>query len=272
MKNLTHIFLCIFSFCAATLANAQTALANFNVPAESSIPSGPQGAAIIQGKKLLSETHMLLPKNVGNGLNCTNCHLNGGTAPQAAPWVGLWGVFPEYRSRTGKLITLSQRINDCFERSMNGQPIAYTSDEMVSMLAYIQWLSTGVPTGQSVKGRGFGKVDQKLIPDGSAGKQLYAQKCSSCHATDGAGLKNPAGGYVFPPLWGDQSFNDGAGMARTFTAAAFIRYKMPVGLEGTLTDQESLDIAEFFTHQPRPVFPNKAGDWPKGDKPKDARN
>ncbi len=272
MKNHARHCLWAFAFCFATHANAQSTLANFSVPTASSVPAGPQGEAIIQGKKLLTETRVLLPKNVGNGLNCTSCHLNGGTVAQAAPWVGLWGVFPEYRSRTGKLISLSQRINDCFERSMNGQPISYTSDEMISILAYIQWLSTGVPTGQSVDGRGFGKIDQKLTPDGPTGKLLFAQKCSSCHAADGAGLKNSTGGYIFPPLWGDQSFNDGAGMARTFTAAAFIRHKMPVGQEGTLTDQEAVDIAEYFTHQPRPIYANKSNDWPKGDQPKDARH
>lgn len=272
MRTSFRLFLCAMMLVTTGHAAAQSVLANFNVPAQTSMPDGPQGAAILQGKKLLTETRVLLPNNVGNGLNCTSCHLNGGTVAYAAPWVGLWGVFPEYRSRSGKLISLSQRINDCFERSMNGQPISYTSDEMINMLAYMQWLSTGVPTGQSVDGRGFGKIDQKLTPDASTGKALFAQKCASCHGADGAGLKNPAGGYVFPPLWGDDSFNDGAGMARTFTAAAFIRHKMPVGLEGTLTDQQAVDIAEFFTHQPRPVYAAQSGDWPKGGRPKDARN
>ena len=85
------------------------------------------------------------------------------------------------------------------------------------------------------------------------------------------GTKNPAGGYLLPPLWGKDSFNDGAGMARTYTAAAFVKHNMPLGQGGTLTDQEALDVAEYFTHQPRPVFSGKAKDWPKGDKPKDAR-
>ena len=254
MKIFFRLFWCSFIFWTASYSAAQTQQASFNVPLESTIPKGAQGVAIEQGKKLMNETQMLLPKNVGNALNCSGCHLNGGTVPKAAPFVGLWGVFPEYNSRDGKVVTLSQRINDCFERSMNGQALAYNSDEMINMLAYIQWLSTGVPTGQSVKGRGCGEIDLKLIPDSARGEVLYGQKCSSCHGADGAGLKIPTGSYIFPPLWGDESFNDGAGMARTNTAAAFIRYKMPEGLDSSLTDQDALDIAAYFAPQPRPVY------------------
>ena len=255
-----------------TAAPAQVTSAPFNVPAESAIPSGPRGDAIRKGKTLLTNTAALLPDNVGNGLTCTNCHLKGGTVQSAAPWVGLWGVFPEYRSRSAKVITLSERINDCFERSMNGKALSYTSDAMIAMLSYIQWLSTGVPTGQSVVGRGFKELDRHSVPDAASGKVLYMAKCVACHGADGEGIKDPKGGYVFPPIWGNQSFNDGAGMARTFTAAAFIKHNMPLGQEGSLTGQEALDIAQFFTHQPRPEYPGKSGDWPNGGKPIDARN
>lgn len=251
---------------------AQTAAPALSVPAESTIPSGPQGIAIREGKQLLTETKQRLPQNVGNGLNCTSCHLAGGTTANASPWVGIWGVFPEYRSRSGKVISLTERVNDCFQRSMNGKPLAYDSTEMNSILAYMQWLSTNVPTGTSVKGRGFGPIDQKLKADPIHGKDVYAAKCASCHGANGAGTKNPAGGYLFPPVAGKDSFNDGAGMARTYTAAAFVKHNMPLGQGGTLTDQEALDVAAYFTHLPRPVYSRKAKDWPKGGRPKDARS
>ncbi len=253
-------------------AIAQSNAPQLAVPPDSSIPAGPKGAAIQEGKKILSDTRKQLPKNVGNGLSCTNCHLGGGATANASPWVGIWGVFPEYRSRGGKVISLQERVNDCFQRSMNGKALPYESVEMNAILSYMQWLSTNVPTGVSAKGRGFGPFDQKLKPDASHGRQVYAAKCASCHAADGLGTKNPAGGYAFPPLWGKDSFNDGAGMARTYTAAAFVKYNMPLGQGGTMGEQEALDVAEYFTHQPRPVFPGKAKDWPKGDKPKDARS
>jgi thiosulfate dehydrogenase len=253
-------------------ALAQAVTAEFKVPLDANIPLGAQGVAIQEGKKLLTETAQRLPANVGNGLNCSNCHLAGGTTPGAAPWVGIWGVFPEYRARSGRLISLQERVNDCFERSLNGKPLAYTSNEMNNILAYMQWLSAGVPTGASVKGRGFGPVDTKLKPDSAHGKLVYAEKCASCHGADGLGLKNPAGGYAIPPVWGKDSFNDGAGMARTNTAAVFVKHNMPLGQGGTLSDQDVMDVAEYFTHQPRPVYAGKANDWPKGGKPKDARD
>ena len=256
---------------AGTVA-AQTVAPALAAPADSTIPAGPKGIAIQEGRKLLTETHQRLPKNVGNGLNCTSCHLAGGATANASPWVGIWGVFPEYRSRSGKVISLQERVNDCFQRSMNGKPLAYDSAEMNNILAYMQWLSTNVPTGTSVKGRGFGPIDQKLKADPAHGKDVYAAKCASCHGATGAGTKNPAGGYLFPPVAGKDSFNDGAGMARTFTVAAFVKHNMPLGQGGSLTDQEAIDVAEYFTHLPRPVYSHKVKDWPNGDKPKDARS
>ena len=244
----------------------------FEVPDEITIPSGPKGAAIELGKQLMNSTHKMLPKNVGNGLNCTNCHLGAGTVALSGPFVGLTGVFPDYRTRGADIDNLAERINDCFERSMNGKPLAYNSNEMNAMLMYINWLSTGVPVGSSVVGRGMGKVNTSLTPDSVRGKQIYADKCAICHGATGEGTRNPAGGYVFPPVWGMASFNIGAGMARTYTAAAFIKGNMPLGQGNTLSEQEAVDVAEYVTHQPRPPYAAAKNDYPKGARPKDARN
>ncbi len=271
MNHSSRIAVAALTALLACHAMAQVTVAEFKPPSDASIPAGPSGVAIQEGRKLLTQTKHLLPKNVGNGLNCTNCHLAGGTTAGSSPWVGIWGVFPEYRSRSGKVISLQDRVNDCFERSMNGKPLPYNSAEMNNILAYMQWLSVGVPTGMNVKGRGFGAIDQKLVADAGNGKKVFAEKCASCHGAEGLGMKDPAGVYSIPPLWGKDSFNDGAGMARTFTAAAFVKHNMPLGQGGSLTDQDAVDVAAFFTHQPRPVYPHKAKDWPKGDRPKDAR-
>lgn len=270
MRNCHHLSFIGIAFMTLLTPSARAG-DTLATPPESSIPANEQGKAIRWGKVLLTETKQRLPKNVGNGLNCSNCHLQAGTVAYASPWVGIWGVFPEYRSRSGKLISLQERINDCFERSMNGKALDVSSDEMNSILAYMRWLSTGVPTGTSIAGRGFGPVNQKLIPDSVSGKRIYQEKCVVCHTATGTGVKS-ANGYAFPPLWGSESFNDGAGMARTYTAAAFIKHNMPLGQGGTLSDQDAIDVAEYMTHQNRPIFTDKTKDWPKGDKPKDARN
>ena len=272
-SNVFRAAIALSILCQATAGPARAAgTAPFVVPDEITVPSGPDGAAINLGKALIVETKKRLPRNVGNALNCSNCHLGAGTVAFAGPFVGLWGVFPEYRARDGDIDSLQTRINDCFLRSMNGKPLAWDSKEMNAILMYVRWLSTGVPTGTSVTGRGMGSVDTTLKPNAVRGKQIYAMKCASCHGADGAGVANPAGGYFFAPVWGNASFNVGAGMARTYTAAAFIKHNMPLGQGNTLSDQDAIDVAEYVTHQPRPAFAAGKADYAKGQKPKDARN
>lgn len=180
-------------------------------------------------------------------------------------------IYPIYRSRAGRVNTIQERINGCFERSMNGKALDLDSDDMNAMVSYMSWLSQDMPFGVSPEGRGFVKVNKELEPNPETGKKLFAEKCSVCHGADGEGQYNDDGTYLYPAVAGDKSFNDGAGMARTYTAAAFIKGKMPFGQGNTLSDQEAVDIAAYFTHLPRPVKANKDKDWPNGDAPKDVR-
>ncbi|MCB9689447.1 MAG: c-type cytochrome [Alphaproteobacteria bacterium] len=241
------------------------------VPDASTIPDGELGDAIRRGQVLVTHTREELPDYVGDGLHCTSCHLQGGTVAKAGPWVGITGMFPMYRSRSASVITLEERINGCMTRSMNGKPLPVDGDDMTAIVAYMTWLSQGVPVGVPIEGRGFAKLKDAPTPDPAHGQELFAQKCAACHGAEGQGMDTPDGGYVYPALWGDRSFNIGAGMARLDTAAAFVRWNMPLGQGGTLTDQEAYDLAAFFTTQPRPDLPGKEHDWPKGGKPRDAR-
>jgi thiosulfate dehydrogenase len=251
-------------------ANAAASSA-FKVPDESTIPTGLLGDAIRRGKLLVTRTQEELPENVGNGLHCTSCHLQEGTQPNAGPWVGVIGMFPEHRARNAKVNTIDERINDCFERSMNGKALPPDGPEMTAIIAYMTWLSRDVPVGREVDGRGFKRIEPAPIPDREHGEEVYATRCASCHGADGGGVSGPDGSYGFPALWGDRSFNIGAGMARLHTAAAFVKWKMPLGQGGTLTDQDAYDVADYFIHQPRPDFSGKEHDWPQGGKPDDAR-
>lgn len=240
------------------------------IPDESTIPKGPLGDAVLRGRKLATATYEELPANVGNSLHCSSCHLGAGTVAGAAPWVGLAGVFPEYRARSAEVATLEDRVNDCFERSMNGTKLPAGSPDMTAIVAYITWLSRDVPVGHPVEGRGFDKSTNPPIGNKDRGQQVFATKCVSCHGEDGLG-KRAGSDYQFPPLWGPRSFNVGAGMARLDTAAAFVKAKMPLGSGNTLAEQDAYDVAAYFTTMPRPDFAGKSKDWPKGDKPKDAR-
>jgi thiosulfate dehydrogenase len=246
----------------ASAGAARAADAPFSPPAANTVPPGPLGDAIRFGRKAAEQTSA--------GLSCTSCHMHGARTPNAAPWVGLWGVYPEYEARSGRVITLADRINECFRRSMNGKPLPLDSVAMRGLLSYIWWLSKDVPTSVPVAGRGFQSIEAPHPADPVKGRTLYTEKCAACHGASGQGVTGAGGQVVFPALWGSRSFNIGAGMARLDTAAAFVKAKMPLG-GVALTDQEAYDVAAYFTRQPRPDFKAKKGDWPNGDKPKDAR-
>ncbi|MBK5536925.1 c-type cytochrome [Pseudomonas sp. TH05] len=250
----------------------------FETPRLANLLAAPNAEQVVRGMRLHLETKALLPDNVGNSLNCTSCHLNAGTVADGSPFVGVSAFFPGYAPRAGKTITLEERINGCFRRSMNGKPLPVQGTDMQAMVAYFDWMKNNTKPEDKVAGRGVGKIDPSLTPNPEHGQQVYAKQCAVCHGADGEGLKRADGSLIFPPLWGEQSFNIGAGMARTNTAAAFVKRNMPIGFhekfplgQGGLSDQEALDVAEYFSHQPRPDFPDKVKDWPKDKKPVDAR-
>ena len=255
----------------APAASAAVATATIKMPDESTIPDDEYGAAVRRGLQLANHTYKELPDNVGNQLNCTSCHLGNGAEAYAAPWNNMTSIYPIYRSRAGRVNVIQERINGCFERSMNGKALELGSDDMNAMVSYMSWLSKDMPFGVSPEGRGFVKVDKSLEPDTENGKKLFAEKCTVCHGENGEGQYGEDGTYIYPAVAGEKSFNDGAGMARTYTAAAFIKGKMPFGQGNSLTDQEAVDIAGYFTHLPRPVKANKDKDWPNGGAPKDVR-
>lgn len=243
----------------------------WRAPDPASIPAGPEGDAIRRGLAIATDTARLLPDNVGADLNCTSCHLQGGAAPGAIPWVGADDRYPKYRDRSGKVDSLEDRMNGCFERSMNGTALPVDSEPMQALVAYVGWLSQDVTDGEALEGLGVKRITPPEPPDAERGRAIYAQKCAACHQAEGQGLPGPDGKLAFPPLWGEGSYNVGAGMARLNTAAAFVKWNMPLGQGGTLTDQEAYDVAAFFAYQDRPDFAGKAQDWPKGNKPPDAR-
>lgn len=257
---------------------ANTVGPRFEAPRLADMLKEKNAAQLILGARLNIETGRLLPQHVGNGLNCASCHLNAGTVGGGSPYVGVSAAFPTYAARAGRVITLEDRINGCFPRSMNGKPLPPGSQDMQAMLAYIEWMRRDAQPGEKVPGRGIGKIDQKLKPDPVNGERIYHAQCAACHGAQGEGIRSTSGQWVYPALWGAQSFNIGAGMARTYTAAAFVKRNMPIALhdrfplgQGGLSDQEAVDVAEFFTHQPRPDFAPKTRDWPRDKKPADAR-
>ncbi len=250
----------------------------FNPPRYADMLKSPNAAQLIYGMRLMRDTKRLLPKFVGDGLNCDSCHINGGTMALGSPYVGVSAQFPSYNKRAGHIIDFKDRINGCMQRSMAGHPLDKNSNEMNAMVAYVDWMRNGYQMKQKIPGRGIGKISHSILPNDANGKEVYKNSCAVCHGTHGEGVKRADGSYLFPPLWGNDSYNIGAGIAKTYTAAAFAKnvmplsntFHFPVG-QGGLTDQEAVDVGEYFSHMPRRDFPDKIHDWPKGGKPSDAR-
>lgn len=257
---------------------ADTEQISWGSPALDEVPEGMMGDFIRYGHELITQTYQHVGPNVtdsskrfaGNNLACQNCHLAGGTTKFSAPYIGIDALFPQYRGRENTIGSLEERINGCFERSMDGKRLPVDSKEMRSIVAYMQWLSRDVPIGEEVEGRGYPDIE---IPDRKAnfehGEQVYANQCASCHQLDGAGLRagQPGDtlGYIYPPLWGEDSYNNGAGMNRVLTAASFIKHNMPLGAtyeNPQLTDEEAYDVAAYVNSQARPEKDNLENDYP----------
>jgi thiosulfate dehydrogenase len=200
----------------------------------------------------------------GNNLACSNCHLEAGAKKFGIALFGAFGEFPGYSARAGAEITIEDRLNSCMLRSMNGRALPVRSPQMQALVAYVKFLSTGAPPGRVLPGLGVGKMPElDRAADPVRGQALYASTCAACHNTDGSGIRRSLPstdlGYMVPPLWGSDSFNDGAGMARLITAANFIHFNMPHGadyLNPQLSPEQAWDIAAYMVSQPRP---RKAG-------------
>lgn len=219
------------------------------VPPGSSIPAGPVGDLIRLGKNIITDTPKYAAAYTGNDMKCSDCHIGGGTVAYASPLAGVTTLFPWYSPRAKRVITIQDRLNECFVRSQNGKPLPPDSREMIAMIAYMNWLSQGVPMGSTVKGRGLLRLETPAKVDAKAGEQIYAKECSMCHGASGQGTPG-----MSPPLWGPRSINDGAGMSKVPKMAAFVKANMPPTQPGSLTVQEAFDVAAYVNSHPRPHY------------------
>jgi thiosulfate dehydrogenase len=228
----------------------QNATAMQTAPVE--IPVGAYGDLVRYGRSIITDTQRTLPANVKAAMSCEACHLAAGTKAHGGSLVGVYAEFPQWNKRAHRFISLQDRLAECFLYSMNGRPPAFESREMEALVAYVAWLSRGQAVGMPVVGQGYVRFAADRAPSAAAGARTYAARCAACHGAEGAGSG------AIPPLWGDRSFNAGAGMHRLSTMAAFVRYNMPFGAPpNTLSKQEAYDVAAYVLAQPRPRFDAK---------------
>ena len=243
----------------------------------SSRPSGAKGELIRYGELLLTQTYTMLGPGAwdpamrysGNAMNCTSCHQENGLKKFGLPWIGVSQMYPQYRAREDEEQSLEARINGCFERSLNGKALPEQSGEMKAMVAYIDWLSRDIP--QNINGLGTpGFEGPNRRADLVGGKAVYTRACMSCHGANGQGYRSmssgKSGGYVAPALWGKGSYNNGAGMNRLLTSAAFIRSNMPLGTQWNhpaITKEDAYDVAGYLSSRPRPRMSDLEKDYPR---------
>lgn len=246
---------------AANVAHAATI--DYTPPSDSAIPNDQLGASIRRGLALISHTTDSLPRYATGSLQCASCHLDAGRRRDAAALIGVYSRFPKYMDRSGAVVPIEDRVNYCFTRSLAGNRLPTDSREMQDIVAYLAFLSTGVPVGAHVNGEGMPKMP-KLSGDTTRGAALFASTCTACHGLEGQG--NPP---AIPALWGPTSYSIGASMAREERAATFIRHFMPLSNPGSLTDQQAYDVSAYINAHPRPDSPGKALDWPAEGVPYD---
>lgn len=243
----------------------------WKAPDIASVKGTEEETQILYGKDLIQNTAKYLgPKGsvaqISNGMNCQNCHLDAGTKTFGNNYGSVAATFPKFRARSGTEENIYKRVNDCFERSLNGQALDTLSAEMQAIKAYMLFLGKDVAKGNTAKGSGLKEIPfLERAADPVKGKEIYIAKCAVCHGKDGEGIKAADGiVYTYPPMWGKNSYNDGAGLYRLSNFAKYVKYNMPLGATyeaPQLTDEESWDLAAFVNSQPRPHKDTPA-DWP----------
>ncbi|MBB5634591.1 thiosulfate dehydrogenase [Pedobacter cryoconitis] len=234
---------------------------DWKAPDENTIPAGKAGEMIRYGKDLIANTAKYFGPNgsvaaISNGMNCQNCHLQGGTKIFGNNYAVFFTSYPKKSNRSGQVVPASNRIAECFERSLAGKFPDASGKEVQAMLVYLKWVGSGVKKGDEVFGTGFQRLKYMDRPaDPQRGKMIYASKCVSCHGEHGEGVRTAdQANYTYPPLWGEHSYNDAAGMYRLSNFAGFVKNNMPFGAtykDPQLTDEESWDLAAFVNSQPR---------------------
>ncbi len=256
---------------SASNSTASEKRALWLAPDTSSIPNNAQGDMIRYGRELIAHTSKYLgPKGtvrqISNGMNCQNCHLKAGTVPFGNNYARVASSYPKRRNRSGVIEGFEKRVNDCIERSLNGEQLDPDSQEMQAMVAYLKWVGKDVQTGETLPGFGLVELAPLDRPaDPVRGETVYDNYCARCHGADGEGELAESGlEWTYPPLYGEHSYNVGAGLYRVSKFASYVKANMPYGVtfeNPFLTDEEAWDIAAYVNSKPRPKK-DLSADWP----------
>ena len=255
----------------------------FMVPTISDIPAGQKGDSIRKAIDILTRTSEFMGKNAPNpqkrfshnNLNCTNCHKAGpsglpGTEPYSMPWVNVLNDYPKFDPKSMKMINLEERVIGMFGKGK--VQLTADTEEVKLVMTYLKWLNEKAKPGHTMSGTGLKHISLKKAADPQAGKKLYNEKCQSCHGSQGLGIKHPdflkGKGYIYPPVAGEDSYDDGGHVYMIPTLASIIYVNMPLGLatpeNPSLSIEEAYDIAAYINHDlERRHHPNRKTMYPE---------
>lgn len=270
--------------CSQSNAHSQVKQADTILFDTANLLKTPFGEAVLYGRQLMMNTALYIgPKGtngqyLGNNMSCTNCHQEGGLKPGSFSLVKSQDEYPQYRAREAKILSLSDRVNNCINRPMNGKSLPYDSKEMIALLCYLKWINDKWGKDERFNRDSHNSLvltSKAANPD--TGALLYKENCSRCHGNTGEGvLNNNQDGYVYPPLWGNQSYQAGSSMYRVIKMAGWLKGNMPYDKatpdKPFLSDQQALDIAAFINDDRIHSRPHAVGtiDYPdKFTKPVD---
>jgi len=259
----------------ATLAGNNSAAKRpqpkWDIPDTSELTGSENDRLIKYGRALVANTaYYFGPKGTiahkSNGMNCQNCHLNAGTKLFGNNFSLSAIGYPRFKERSGTVETMVKKIEDCFERSMNGTRIDSNGREMKAFLVYLRWIGKNVKKGTKPEGSGIEELAFLDRPaDTAKGRAVFVSKCQTCHQKDGQGILNAGGwGYTYPPLWGEHSYNIGASIYRLSKFAGYVKSNMPFGADHKheqLSNEQAWDVAAFVNSQQHP-YKNTDADYP----------
>jgi sulfur-oxidizing protein SoxA len=122
-----------------------------------------------QGEKLFA------PNTPSGAAACASCHGDAKTSMRSVAT-----RLPSVSSTTGQLVNLEGRINTCRQTRQNLPPLAYESDQLLALTAYLTHLSKGQPLAVSTEGpaRVFFERGQTLWTERQGQLNLA---CTHCH-------------------------------------------------------------------------------------------
>lgn len=205
----------------------------------------------------------------GTHTSCDHCHQGIGDKQdqQGNRLVGSlsipasWMMADSYDRFTGLLLPFELRQMQCFINSSNGYKPNISDDVIRDITMYARFLSAALDLkyGNRYPEQGIDEIPVsatlKQGDDYVRGKAIFLNRCAKCHGEQGLGTVVD-GRVIYPAVAGPNSFNLQSRNNFAFVSTilpGFICRNMPLGEEGTLTNQQCRDIAFYISNLPRPA-------------------